>query len=78
MLGEFFRVNRRAEVLSATRRASCRQWGHDTRSSHSVSLACRTLVSCNSPSITTEYEGVVPKVQTTSAKNAENGLLWAR
>ena len=24
------------------------------------------------------HSGVVPKVQTTSAKNAENGLLWAR
>ena len=24
------------------------------------------------------HSGVVPKVQTTSAKNAENGVLWAR
>ena len=47
---------------------------HDTKPSGYVSPACRSLMSCNSPDWCLSVRGVVPKVQTASAKNAED---WA-
>ena len=44
-------------------------------------LRCPPYWSCKPPSGGGEITvrgGVMPKVQTTSAKNAENGLLWAK
>ena len=52
VLGEFFRANRHC-ARSCKRRApsilAVVGVLHDTRQSHSVSPACRTLMSCNSP-----------------------------
>ena len=33
---------------------------------------------CNSPRLLAVRDGVAPKVQTTSTKNADNGVSWAR
>ena len=62
--------------------ASCRAippvwWPGDARPAQA-----RSLMSCNSPPLgggeAATHSGVVPKVQTTSAKNVENGVSWAR
>lgn len=51
---------------------------HDTKPSGCVSPACRSLMSCNSPDSCLSVRGAVPKGQTASAKNAEDGLVVAK
>ena len=55
---------------------------HYMKPSGCVSPACWGLMSCNSPpfcdGVAAVRGGAAPKVQTTSVKNAENGLLWAK
>ena len=54
---------------------------HYTKPSRGVSPACRSLCRAIPPiggGEAATHSGVVPKVQTTSVKNGENGVLWAR
>ena len=85
VLGEFFRETRRcAKVLLAVRHCPCRwRWGFCTTRSLQAARSRRVGASCRAippdrrhPNIVSV--GMVPKVQTTSAKNAENGVLWVR
>ena len=82
VLGEFFRVCRHGSHVSQVRwHPTCRKWWgvlHDTKPSGCVSPACRSLMSCNSPDWCLSVRGAVPKVQTASAKNAEDGLVVAK
>ena len=82
VLGEFFRVCRHGSHVSQVRwHPTCRKWWgvlHDTKPSSCVSPACRSLMSCNSLDWCLSVRGAVPKVQTASAKNAEDGLVVAK
>ena len=83
--GEFCRVYRHgSHVSQVTCCHTCRKWwGFCTTRSlpgvchRRVGASCRAIPpDRRHPNIVSV--GMVPKVQTTSAKNAENGVLWVR
>ena len=84
LCAKFFAPTDPAPVLDAARRSPHRQrWGFCT--TRSLPGVCRRRVGASCSAIPPVWwreagtsGGVVPKVQTTSVKDAENGLSWAR